>query len=184
MSGCDISSPAVVYHHLNMLEKQGHIRRDPEVSRSIQLVGRDATDIIEVPLLGTIAAGEPIPVPGSDSWAVVPEDILKLPADMLKKKGDIYALRVKGTSMIDALIADGDIVIMEPAQSVENGDTVAVWLNDQQEVTLKKIYRESGRIRLQPANPQMEPIFVSPDEIEVQGKLRAVIRISGHHAFS
>jgi repressor LexA len=92
------------------------------------------------------------------------------------KKGDIYALKVKGTSMLDALINDGDIVIMEATQSVADGETAAVWLKNEQEVTLKKIYREPRRIRLQPANSEMKSIYTRPENIEVQGKVVAVLR--------
>jgi repressor LexA len=129
-----------------------------------------------VPLLGTIAAGKPIPVPNSDSWVNVPQETLKLATDVVGNSDNIYALRVKGISMLDALINDGDIVIMEATQTTEDGEMVAVWLKDEQEVTLKRIYREAGRIRLQPANQQMEPIYTSPENVEIQGKVVAVIR--------
>ena len=175
--GCNINHPSVVQYHLNMLEKQGHIRRDPQIVRSIQLVEKD---IVEVPLLGTIAAGKPIPVPNSDNWASTPEDVLKLTADVLGGKSHIYALRVKGTSMLDALIGDGDIVLLESAQIAEDGDMVAVWLKAEQEVTLKRFYHEPGQIRLQPANDQLEPIYVSPENIEIQGKVVAVLRRLSH----
>jgi len=171
--GCSLSSTAVVQHHLNVLEREGHIRRDPEVVRSIQLTKRE---IVEVPVLGTIAAGKPIPVPESDSWVSAPEEVLKLTSDVVGGKSNIYALRVKGTSMLDALIGDGDIVIMESAQTAENGDTVAVWLKAEQEATVKRIYRGRGRIRLQPANKQMKPIYADPENVEVQGKVVAVLR--------
>jgi repressor LexA len=95
---------------------------------------------------------------------------------MVGNKSNIYALKVKGASMVDALIDDGDIVVMEAVPTAENGQMVAVWLKDEQEVTLKKIYREPGRIRLQPANKQMKPIYVKPQNIEVQGKVVAVLR--------
>ena len=173
VKGCELSSTAIVQHHLNILEREGHIRRDPEVFRSIQLVERE---IIEVPLLGIIAAGIPIPVPSSDSWVSTPEEVLKLTADVIGGKRNTYALRAKGTSMLDALIGDGDIVIMEPEQTAEDGEMVAVWLKDEQETTLKRLYREPSRIRLQPANEQMEPIYAHPENIEVQGKVVAIIR--------
>jgi repressor LexA len=171
--GCSLSSTAVVQHHLNVLEREGRIHRDPEVVRSIQLTERG---IVEVPVLGTIAAGKPIPVPESDSWTSAPEEVLKLTSDFVGGKSNIYALRVKGTSMLDALIGDGDIVVMEPAQTAENGDMVAVWLKAEQEVTVKRIYRGKGRIRLQPANKQMEPIYADPENVEVQGRVVAVLR--------
>lgn len=177
MRGCNISSTSLVQYHLNVLEKEGQIHRDPEVVRSIQLVEKD---IIEVPLLGTIAAGEPIPVPNSDSWVRAPEEMLKLTTDVVRNKGNIYALKAKGTSMLDALISDGDIVVMDATQTADDGEMVAVWLKDEQEVTLKKIYRESGRIRLQPANREMKPIYTRPENVEVQGKVVAVLRRLGH----
>jgi repressor LexA len=154
VKGCSLSSTAVVQHHLNVLEREGRIHRDPEVFRSIQ----------------------PIPVPDSNSWVSTPEKVLKLPKDVVGDKGDIYAVRVKGMSMIDAFIADGDIVIMESTQTVEDGEMAAVWLKGEQEVTLKRIYREPSCIRLQPANEQMEPIYVNPENVEVQGKVVAVVR--------
>ena len=176
VKGCGLSSTAVVQHHLNVLEKTGYILRDAQVVRSIQLVEKD---VLDVPLLGTIAAGKPIPVPNSDGWVTPPEETLKLTLDTIRNKTNIYALKVKGMSMLDALIDDGDIVIMEAVQTAEEGDMVAVWLKDEQEVTLKKIYHELGRMRLQPANTKMEPIYTNPENIEVQGKVLAVLRMLG-----
>lgn len=181
MDGCHTHSTALVQHHLGKLEEEGFIRRDPEVSRSIQLVRDDSPipeDVIDIPLLGVIAAGEPIPVPESDSWVAASEEVLRLPAALLRNKRHVFALKVKGTSMIDALIADGDTIILEPSQTVENGETAAVWLRDEQEVTLKKVYYEKDHIRLQPANPLMSPIFSPCENVQVQGRLLAVIRES------
>jgi repressor LexA len=173
VKGCNLSSTSVAQHHLNTLEREGRIHRDPQVVRSIQLMQKD---VIEVPLLGAIAAGKPIPVPGSDTWTTPPEEMLKLTADMVGNRRNVYALKIKGTSMVDALIDDGDTVVMEAVPTAENGQMVAVWLKDEQEVTLKKLYREAGRIRLQPANKQMKPIYVKPQNVEVQGKVVAVLR--------
>ena len=173
VKGCNLSSTSVAQHHLNTLEKEGRIHRDPQVVRSIQLIERN---FVEVPLLGAIAAGKPIPVPGSDTWTTPPEEMLKLTADMIGNRRNVYALKIKGTSMVDALIDDGDTVVMEAVPTAENGQMVAVWLKDEQEVTLKKIYREPGRIRLQPANKQMKPIYVKPQNIQIQGKVVAVLR--------
>ena len=173
VKGCNLSSTSVAQHHLNTLEKEGRIHRDPQVVRSIQLIQKN---VIEVPLLGAIAAGKPIPVPGSDTWTTPPEEMLKLTADMVGNRRNVYALKIKGTSMVDALIDDGDTVVMEAVPTAENGQMVAIWLKDEQEVTLKKIYREPGRIRLQPANKQMKPIYVKPQNVEVQGKVVAVLR--------
>lgn len=174
--GCAISTPSVVQHHLNMLEKEGHIRRDPEVFRSIRLVERGAEAIVRVPLLGTIAAGRPIPVTAPDAWASAPEALLQLTSEVTQGKKDIYALRVKGNSMIDALVSDGDIVLIQASTSIEDGAMAAVWLRADQEVTLKKVYREPGRIRLQPANQELKPMYFRPEDVEVQGRVIGVVR--------
>jgi repressor LexA len=174
--GCNISTPSVVQYHLNMLEEEGFIRRDPEVFRSIQLLERSREAVSHVPLLGTIAAGQPIPVPAPDSWTTTPQETLQLTDELTQGRKDIYALRVKGTSLIDAFVDDGDIVLIQPASTVEDGELAAVWLKTQQEVTLKKIYREAGRIRLQPANKEMEPMYFKPEEVEIQGKVVGVLR--------
>jgi repressor LexA len=173
LKGCNISSTAVVQHHLNILEREGHIHRDPEIFRSIQLCNRKAT--IRVPLLGYIAAGEPIPVPGSDTWQKEAVEALELTEELIPGK-EVYALKVKGLSMIDALIDDGDIVLMETAETADDGDMVAVWLKDKQEVTLKRLFREKEMIRLQPSNATMKPLYVNPQNVEVQGKVVGVIR--------
>lgn len=173
LRGCQLSSTAVVQHHLNVLEREGHIHRDPEVFRSIQLAGRKRT--ITVPLLGTIAAGEPIPVPNSETWQSDALETLALPEELTQGK-DIYALRVKGLSMMDALIDDGDIVLLEPTNTADDGDMVAAWLKDKQEVTLKRVFREKGLIRLQPANSQMQPLYTEPQNLEIQGRVVGVIR--------
>jgi len=174
--GCNISTPSVVQYHLNLLEEEGFIRRDPEVFRSIQLVEKRREAISRVPLLGTIAAGRPIPVPANDSWTTTPEETLQLTSELTRGRKDIYALRVKGTSLIDAFVDDGDVVLIQPASTVEDGELAAVWLKYQQEVTLKKVYRGKGVIRLQPANRMMEPMYFKPEEVEIQGKVIAVLR--------
>jgi len=170
---CNLSSTAVVQHHLNVLERQGDIERDAKVFRSIRLPGRKNT--VRVPILGAIAAGEPIPVPSSDTWRSEAVETLEL-TDELTGEKEVYALRVKGLSMIDALIDDGDIVLMQPTSTADDGDMVAAWLKDKQEITLKKLFREPQGIRLQPANAQMSPLYVDPEDIEVQGRVIAVIR--------
>ena len=107
---------------------------------------------------------------------LAPEDVLDLTADIAGNRAGLYALRVQGTSMIDALINDGDIVVLKKQAHCDNGDTVAVWLRDEKETTLKKFYNEGTRVRLQPANSTMEPIYATPDNVEVQGKLVTVVR--------
>lgn len=173
MRGCGLSSTAVVQHHLNILEREGYIHRDPEVFRSIQLLDRKNT--VRVPLLGTIAAGEPIPVPSSETWQSEAVETLELTEELTQGK-EVYALKVKGLSMIDALIDDGDIVLMQPVSAADDGDMVAVWLKEEQEVTLKRLFRDPKGVRLQPANSQMKPLYVNPENIEVQGKIVGVIR--------
>ena len=170
-----VSSISLVQRHLKVLEREGYIRRDPGVRRSIVLTERAVTKG-KVPLLGYIAAGQPIPVTQSDTWHEEPLDVLEIPADLASDKGDVYALKVKGLSMIDALIDDGDIVIMQATNAAGNGEMAAVWLKAEQEVTLKKVYRERGRVRLQPANSQMEPMYHNPENVEVQGRVIGVIR--------
>ena len=175
LHSCQISSPAVVQHHLKVLENKGHISHEPGIRRSITLTDRPGY-AIKVPLLGYIAAGQPIPVPQSDSWHEEPLEMLELTANMASARGNIYALKVKGLSMIDALIDDGDVVIMQATNTVNNGETAAVWLKAEQEVTLKKVYRERGRVCLLPANSQMEPMYHDSENIEVQGRVIGVIR--------
>jgi len=176
MKGCNISTPSVVQHHLDKLEKEDYIQRDPQVFRSIRLVEKKQPITIDVPLLGTIAAGEPIPVPTPDTWATIPQETLKLTEEITQGKESVYALKVKGTSMIDALIDDGDIVLMQQISTIDDGDMAAVWLKDKQEVTLKKVYCEPERVCLKPANKLMEPIYEQPHNVEIQGKVIGVLR--------
>jgi repressor LexA len=173
LRGCALSSTAVVQHHLKMLEREGVIHRDPEIFRSIKLM--DRASLIQVPVLGTIAAGEPISVPDSGTWNSYATETLEVADDFSPGK-DVFALKVKGLSMIDALIDDGDIVLMEQATSANNGDMVAAWLKDREEITLKKFYKERDSIRLQPANAAMSPVICSSDNVEIQGKVIGVIR--------
>ena len=173
VAGCGLSSPNLAQYHLNVLEREGVLRRTPGVFRSIRIVHRANR---EVPLLGVIAAGAPIPVPESDNWATEAEEMLDLSRDLVGDGENLFALRVRGRSMIDACVMDGDIVVMEAVRSATDGDMVAVWLRDEHEVTLKRIYRESSRVRLQPANRQMEPLYVDPENVTVQGRVVAVIR--------
>jgi len=167
---CGISSTSVVDYNLKALERLGYIHRDREVSRAIELLdgsGRRPRTIA-VPIIGQIAAGQPIPVPEA---SVDYSETVDITADMTRGKENVYALRVKGTSMIDALVNDGDIIILEQISSPENGEMVAAWLKKEQEATLKKFYREGKRVRLQPANETMEPIYSSADNVEVQGRV-------------
>ena len=177
--GCGISSTSVVDYNLNILKKEGYIRRHPEVSRGIELLTRSLTPLprVQVPIIGQIAAGEPIPVPTPDTWDVTAAaETLEVTKDLTRGRGGVYALKVKGLSMVDAFINDGDMVLMQYVNVVENGEMAAVWLKAEKEVTLKKVYVEPGRIRLQPANSQMQPIYAEPNNVEIQGRVIAVIR--------
>jgi len=178
-AGCGISSTSVVDYNLNILEREGYIRRHAEVSRGIELLTRSLVpeSLVPVPVIGQIAAGEPIPVPAPDTWDVAAaSEALEIPRELTRGKEGIYALRVKGMSMVDALINDGDIVLMQYVNVVENGEMAAVWLRGEKEATLKKVYVEPDRIRLQPANSQMQPIYAAPGNVEIQGRVIAVIR--------
>ncbi len=177
--GCGISSTSVVDYNMNILEKNGYIRRHREVSRGIELVTRSPAPgaQLQVPIIGQIAAGEPIPVPTPDTWDVTASsETLEVTKDLTRGREGVYALKVKGLSMVDALVNDGDFVLMEYVNLVENGEMAAIWLKAEKEATLKKFYAEPGRVRLQPANSQMQPIYVEPDNVEIQGRVIAVIR--------
>jgi repressor LexA len=178
VSGCKISSTSVVAYNLARLETAGYIRRHADISRGIELVSNRPSNrhTVTIPVIGEIAAGEPIPVPHSDTWETVAPEELVITEDLTRGKQRVYALRVRGNSMIDALIKDGDIVLMEYVTNAENGDMVAAWLKAEKEVTLKRLFRETNRIRLEPANTQVQPIYTAPDNVEVQGKVITVIR--------
>ena len=177
-AGCGISSTSVVDYNLRLLQRDGHLRRLPEVSRGIELLGshkRSRRDIVQIPVLGNIAAGEPLPIPSSDTWSEEMESV-DLASSLTKGKQDVFALRVKGLSMIDAFVADGDLVLLEPVAQPDNGDMVAAWLTDREEATLKRFYLEGGTVRLQPANSTMEPIMVPAETVAVRGRVVGVIR--------
>jgi repressor LexA len=176
--GCDISSTSVVDYNLKRLEEKGFIRRDREVSRAIELLGGSKANrrrTIAVPLLGKIAAGIPIPTP-PDTADYVAADTIELTEDQTGGRSNVFALQVEGNSMIDALINDGDIVILEPTHSCDDGEMVAVWLKAENETTLKKFFHEGDRVRLQPMNATMDPIYTGADNIEVQGRVVTAIR--------
>lgn len=176
---CNISSTSVVDYNLKALERMALIRRDREVSRAIELLdgrGRRQRTVV-VPLVGRIAAGKPIPVPSSDTWAGGTGDTVEVTEAMTRGRDNVFALQVQGTSMIDALINDGDIVIMEATASVDEGDMAAVWLRREEETTLKKVFHEGERVRLQPANSAMQPFYTESDNIEIQGRVLSTLRM-------
>ncbi len=195
-----ITSTSVVNYYLDQLEKNGWISRESHISRGIrqlkplpwytkstnraaqamQNAAAAINDLIRIPILGRIVAGEPVPVPSSDLAFFDPESGIDIARSLLparEKSSDLYALEVRGDSMIDAMVNDGDIVIMKPVNEAKNGEMVAVWLDDRDETTLKYFYLENGRVRLQPANPTMRPIIIDdPRIVRVQGKVVMVIR--------
>ena len=188
-----ISSTSVVSYNLKALQKKGYIIQSPDVSRGLRLVEDDAEiqeaafearQVVQaasaptIPMLGVIAAGQPLPIPDSD-FSQADCDQITIPPDMVRDTEGIYALQVRGTSMIDDLINDGDIVVLKYQQDAQNGDMIAAWIKDEKATTLKRFYWEENRtrVRLQPANPLMEPIFVHPRDLEIQGRVIGVIRI-------
>lgn len=192
----NISSTSVVNYNLTRLEDLGYLNRDAEVSRGISFTDKaldflgamaekandvaaqvaESLGLVKVPLLGNIVAGEPIEV-GNDGFSVYDEeDAIEVSASMLSGRQDnLFALRVSGDSMIDAMVNDGDIVIMRKQETANNGDMVAVWLAGDT-TTLKYFYYDGDRIRLQPANPTMDPIYVEPEAVQVQGRVMMVLR--------
>lgn len=185
--GCKISSTSVVDYNLRILKQKGLLNRDAEVSRGIELVNHgsevnnstEKTDnnLIEIPIVGYIAAGEPIHLPESNDWSSNQIDSVSLPAFLTKGKENVFGVKVKGESMIDALVADGDLVLLEPiSNKPNNGDMVAALIKDQNEVTLKHFFIKNGTVTLQPANSSMKPIQVDAENVQVQGKVVGVIR--------
>lgn len=176
---CNISSTSVVNYYLDQLEKAGQLERDRKISRGMRLVGNTPLgDMLRVPVMGVIQAGEPILVPSDSPFT--PEDSVEIATSMMpsKEKGkDLFALQVQGDSMIDAMVNDGDIIILKPTQEARNGEMVAVWLNERNETTLKYFYKEKEGYRLQPANPAYKPILIKKNEsLDIKGKVVMVIR--------
>ncbi len=163
-----LSSLATVHKHLTNLQEKGFIKRAWNRSRSVELVPtRIGARAIELPLLGFVAAGSPIEAVATTESISVPEDLVG--------KRDTYVLRVRGDSMIDEQIRDGDFVIVEDRKSADNGEMVIALLGGS-DVTLKKFYRENGQVRLQPANPAMQPLTVAADQVQIQGVVVGVMR--------
>ena len=163
-----LSSLATVHKHLTNLQEKGFIRRAWNRSRSVELVPvHVGSRSLELPLMGYVAAGEPIEAITSTETIAVPEHFIG--------KRDTYVLRVKGDSMIDEQIRDGDYVIVEDRKTAQNGEMVVALLNGTQ-VTLKSLYRNGTTIQLQPANPAMQPIIVKEDALQIQGVVVGVMR--------
>jgi repressor LexA len=162
------SSLATVHEHLTNLERKGYLRKDYNKSRSLELVPAEGTLAVELPLLGLVAAGLPIE-------AVEQNESLAVPYDMLRG-GSNFVLQVRGDSMIEEQIRDGDYIVVHSRQTAENGEMVVALVHDDS-ATVKKFYRESGgRVRLQPANVTMQPMYFQEEEVRIQGIVIAVIR--------
>ena len=177
--GCEISSTSVVDYNLHILQRHGYLRRLPEVSRGIELLGEHAaarSNVVSIPVYGNIAAGEPLHIPSVTSRHSDEFESFDVPLSMVSGKENSFGLRVKGDSMIDAFIADGDLVIMQPIETPNTGDMVAAELSDGEEVTLKRFFLEGGTVRLQPENATMEPIRVPAENVRVRGRVIGVIR--------
>lgn len=164
-----LSSLATVHKHLRNLETKGFIRRIHNHSRALEIAGKINGSMAarELPLLGQVAAGSPIDaIEGSDTISV---------PDQFVRRENTFCLRVKGESMVDEGIRDGDYIIVEGRDAANQGETVVALIGD--EATVKKYYRENdGRIRLQPANPSMEPIFVAEDGLQIRGVVVGLMR--------
>ena len=195
----NVKSTSLVDYYLNQLQNLGYIEREDRISRSIRVLqpiqpgvslparvgeafrgaASALASMVSIPIAGRIVASEPIPMPVSDLNYYDAESSVDIARSLLPAKdvNDLFALEVSGDSMIDAMINDGDIVVMKKASSANNGEMVAIWLDDNNETTLKYFYKEADRIGLQPANPNMEPIFVkNPKSLRIMGKVVMVIR--------
>ena len=177
---CDVSSTSVVDYNLRLLDRDGYLNRRPDVARGIELLddeGQPVSNAPKVSIVGKIAAGQPLPVFSSEE-AVSGTDLdsIDVSPELSRRHGKLFGLTVHGTSMIDALIDDGDVVIIEATQRADNGDMVAAWLEDQEEATLKRFYLEGDMVRLQPENASMDPIMVPASNVAVRGKVVGVIR--------
>ncbi|GAB1422492.1 transcriptional repressor LexA [Anaerolineales bacterium] len=184
----DINSTSVVNYNIQRLVEAGYLERDDRVSRGLRLVEeipgmeskivRPSFQSYRVPMIGTIVASEPVSVPDDTGYYFDEEDVIEVPFSLLNgvDESEVFALKVRGNSMIDAMISEGDIVIMRRQDTARNGDMVAVWLLDRSETTLKRIYHEGAQVRLQPAHPAMDPIFVEASNCQIRGRVLSVLR--------
>ncbi len=167
-AGFGLSSVATVHKHVQHLVEKGYLRKAWNRSRSVEPVEEEASSSVALPLLGTVAAGLPIE-------AIEVEERLEVPAAMVPAGRDCFALRVRGDSMIDEQIRDGDIVVVESRPEARDGETVVALVRGE-DATLKKLYRRGAQVRLQPANPTMGPIDLPANDVEVRGVVRGLIR--------
>ncbi len=171
-----ISSTSHVDYHLRRLQEWGFLNRMPKIPRTIRLRGSGAVQ--HLPILGRIRAGVPVPLPDSDFSHYDPESFLDISTSQLPKNtGDLFVLEVEGDSMIDAMINDGDLVVLRKVSQVPNGTMVAVWLKAEGETTLKYYFFENGQVRLQPANRAYQPMFYPAENVEIQGEVVHISRV-------
>jgi repressor LexA len=195
-----VESTSLVDYYLEQLAQEGYIERDKRVSRSIRVmrpmysgegsatrlpqairdIARRTGELLSIPVWGRIGASLPVPMPAAEGSYFDPDSTVEIARSLLparEKVNELFALEVSGLSMIDAMVNDGDIVIMKRTQNANNGEMVAVWLEDTDETTLKYFFKESGHVRLQPANPTMNPIIIdNPERVRVQGKVIMIVR--------
>jgi repressor LexA len=175
-----ISSTSVVKYNLERLVEKGLIERSEEVSRGLRLKDGPSLvprgpGIVSIPKLGVISAGQPIAAYGQQEDPFAGESLV-LPEDLVPGSGDLYTLQVKGDSMIDALVYDGDWVVIQHRTTAQPREMIVAWIKDREETTLKYYYPEGSQVRLQPANPAYQPIYVPSDQLEIQGKVVAIVR--------
>ena len=157
-----------VFKHLGALESRGFLRRDPNRARSIELAPRAEPAVRSLPMFGYVAAGRPIE-------AIATEESVAIPEEFLPRRGSYYVLRVKGESMIGDHIEDGDFVVVESRKEAAPGEMV-VALIDGENTTLKRIHQEGEQVRLQPANPEMQPLILEAGRVQVQGVVVGLLR--------
>jgi repressor LexA len=196
----NVESTSLVDYYLEQLGQEGYIERDKRVSRSIRVIHpmvtsdgiasrfpqavrevvRRTSELLSIPIWGRIGASLPVPMPAAEGSYFDPDSTVEIARSLLparEKVNELFALEVSGLSMIDAMVNDGDIVIMKRTQNANNGEMVAVWLEDTDETTLKYFFKESGHVRLQPANPTMNPIIIdNPERVRIQGKVVMIVR--------
>jgi repressor LexA len=195
-----VESTSLVDYYLDQLCQENYIERDKRVSRSIRILRplyagdtlnsragqavrssvRRASELWSIPLWGRIGASLPVPMPPAEGSYFDPDSTVEIARSLLptrEKVSDLFALEVAGLSMIDAMVNDGDIVIMKRTENANNGEMVAVWLEDTDETTLKYFFKEGSHVRLQPANPTMTPIIIdNPERVRIQGKVVMIVR--------
>jgi len=175
--GVGIKAKSHVHYYLNKLRDRGLVDWQKGIPRSLRLI--EAIDeLLNIPVMGKIVASKPIPMPTSDFAYYDSESTVAVASSALPSSNDdLFALEVQGDSMIDAMVNDGDIVIIKPCDSVDNGKMAAIWLTENDETTLKFFHREENRIRLQPANKTMDPIYIdNPQQVQVKGRVVKVVR--------